>query len=73
VRVNAIAPGLIETRFSEYFWKDEARREARFGRQPVRRLGQPEEVAEVAVLLAGDRCPYMTGEVVVVDGGLLIS
>jgi len=73
VRVNAIAPGLIQTKLSEYFWKDETRREAAFGSQPIRHLGQPEEIAEVAVLLAGDRASYMTGEVIVADGGFLLT
>jgi NAD(P)-dependent dehydrogenase (short-subunit alcohol dehydrogenase family) len=73
VRVNAIAPGLIQTKLSEYFWKDEARREAHFGRQPVARIGRPEEIAEIAVLLAGDGCPYLTGDVIVADGGFLLA
>ena len=73
VRVNAIAPGLIQTKLSEYFWKDEARREAAFGHQPIRHLGQPEEIAEVAVLLAGEKASYMTGEVIVADGGFLLT
>src|SRR5437879_9663868 len=54
VRVNAIAPGLIQTRLSEYYWRDDERRTAQIGRQPVRHIGQPDEIAEAAVLLAGD-------------------
>jgi NAD(P)-dependent dehydrogenase (short-subunit alcohol dehydrogenase family) len=73
VRVNAIAPGLVETRFSEYFWRDPARLAERFGRQPLKRIGRPEEIAEIALLLAGDRAGYVTGEVIVADGGLLAS
>lgn len=73
VRVNAIAPGLVETRFSEYYWKDPERLARYLGHQPLGRAGRPEEVAEVAVLLASDESSYMTGEVVVVDGGLLLS
>jgi NAD(P)-dependent dehydrogenase (short-subunit alcohol dehydrogenase family) len=73
VRVNAIAPGLVETRFSEYFWKDPARRAQRFGRQAIQRIGRPEEIAEIALLLAGERAAYITGEVIVADGGLLVS
>src|SRR5258708_2841338 len=68
VRVNAIAPGLIQTVLSEYYWKDEERREKRIEHQPVRHLAQPIEVAEVALLLASDRASYMTGQTVVVDG-----
>jgi dehydrogenase/reductase SDR family protein 4 len=72
VRVNAIAPGLIQTQLSEYFWKDETRRETFFGTQPIRHLGQPEEIAGLAVLLAGDQGSYITGHVLVADGGYLI-
>jgi dehydrogenase/reductase SDR family member 4 len=73
VRVNAIAPGLIQTALSEYYWKDEARLENRLERQPVRHLGQPMEIAEVAALLASDRSSFLTGQTVVVDGGRLLS
>lgn len=73
VRVNAIAPGLVETKLSEFFWKDEERRERHFGAQALKRIGQPAEIASIAVLLAGDRASYMTGEVVVADGGYLLS
>ncbi|HBY58257.1 MAG TPA: short-chain dehydrogenase [Solibacterales bacterium] len=73
VRVNAIAPGLVKTVLSEYFWKDETRVEQFLRHQPIRRIAEPEEIAELAVLLAGDRCPYMTGEVLVADGGFLLA
>lgn len=72
VRVNAIAPGLIQTALSEYYWKDERRREELVGKQPIRRIGQPGDMAEVALLLASDRGSYMTGQTVVVDGGALL-
>jgi dehydrogenase/reductase SDR family member 4 len=71
VRVNAIAPGLIQAVLSEYYWKDEKKREQTLARQPIHRLGQPEEVAETAVLLAGEGGSYITGQVFVVDGGRL--
>ncbi|MBI1791483.1 MAG: SDR family oxidoreductase [Acidobacteria bacterium] len=72
VRVNAIAPGLIQTVLSEYYWKDEAMLAGRLERQPIKHLGQPGEIAEVALLLASDRASYLTGETIVVDGGLLL-
>ena len=71
VRVNAIAPGVIETALSEYYWKDEERRAEILDKQPIGRIGQPAEIAEVALLLASDRGSYMTGQTVVVDGGFL--
>jgi NAD(P)-dependent dehydrogenase (short-subunit alcohol dehydrogenase family) len=73
VRVNAIAPGLIQTVLSEYYWKDDARLSERLKSQPIKHLGQPEEIAEVALMLAGDRASYLTGEVITVDGGATIA
>jgi dehydrogenase/reductase SDR family protein 4 len=72
VRVNAIAPGMIQTVLSEYYWKDAARREKILEEQPIKHLGQPEEIAEMAVLLASDRGSYITGQTLVVDGGRLL-
>jgi dehydrogenase/reductase SDR family member 4 len=72
VRVNAIAPGMIQTVLSEYYWKDEAKRGKILEDQPIKHLGQPEEIAEVAVLLASDRGSYITGQTLVVDGGRLL-
>ncbi len=72
VRVNAIAPGLIQTTLSEYYWKDEAQRSATLGKQPIARIGQPADVAAIALLLAGDQGSYITGQTFVVDGGFLL-
>jgi dehydrogenase/reductase SDR family member 4 len=73
VRVNAIAPGLIQTVLSEYFWKNESLRDKQLGAQPIKHLGQPVEIAEIALTLASDRSSYMTGQTLVVDGGYLLS
>ncbi len=73
VRVNAIAPGLIQTQLSEYYWKEEDKLGAQIGRQPIKHLGQPSEIAEVALLLASDRGSYITGQTLTVDGGYLMS
>ncbi|MGH9770536.1 MAG: SDR family NAD(P)-dependent oxidoreductase [Candidatus Acidiferrales bacterium] len=72
VRVNAIAPGLIQTALSEYYWKDEQRRSDLLARQPIRRIGRPSDVAEVALLIASDRSAYLTGQTIVIDGGSLL-
>ena len=69
VRVNAIAPGLIQTVLSEYYWKGEGKVDEVMSKQPVQHLGQPMEIAEVALLLASDRGSYITGQAIVVDGG----
>jgi dehydrogenase/reductase SDR family protein 4 len=73
VRVNAIAPGLVQTVLSEYFWKNESLRDKQLGAQPIKHLGQPVEIAEIALTLASDRSSYMTGQTLVVDGGYLLS
>jgi dehydrogenase/reductase SDR family member 4 len=73
VRVNAIAPGLIQTVLSEYYWKDEGRLAERLERQPIKHLGQPEEIAEVALMLASDKASYLTGQVITVDGGAMVA
>jgi len=72
VRVNAIAPGLVQTVLSEYFWKDEEKLRQIIEDQPIKHLGQPHEIAEVALLLASDRGSYLTGQTLVVDGGRLL-
>ena len=72
VRVNAIAPGLIQTVLSEHYWKDEAQRQAVLGKQPIQRLGQPSDVAQLALLLASDKGSYVTGQTLTIDGGFLL-
>ncbi len=69
VRVNTIAPGLIQTDFSEYFWKDDALREQVVGGQPLARLGQPEDIGATALYLASSDSSFVTGQLFVVDGG----
>ena len=72
IRVNAIAPGLIQTVLSEHYWKEESQRNEIIGKQPIRRIGQPADVAELALLLASDKGSYITGQTLTVDGGFLL-
>ena len=69
IRVNAIAPGLIQTDFSAYHWQDDQRREEIMSTQSLRRLGQPEDVSGLALFLATDAAAFITGQTFVVDGG----
>jgi NAD(P)-dependent dehydrogenase (short-subunit alcohol dehydrogenase family) len=69
IRVNAIAPGLIQTDFSEYFWKNEQYRANVESSQPIRRIGQPQEIGYAALYLASPEASFVTGQVFVIDGG----
>jgi NAD(P)-dependent dehydrogenase (short-subunit alcohol dehydrogenase family) len=70
IRVNAVAPGTIATELAKnaVLGSEEARRKI-MSRTPMKRLGAPSEIADVVAFLASDAASYMTGEIVVVDGG----
>jgi 3-oxoacyl-[acyl-carrier protein] reductase len=68
IRVNAIAPGVIDTDMSN-FTKTEAGREAALGMQALKRIGKPEDVADVVAFLASDKARWITGASIPVDGG----
>ena len=69
VRVNAIGPGTILTELSGSLLTDEAARRRVLSRTPMGRVGQPEEIAGIAVFLASDDSSYVTGQVIYADGG----
>jgi NAD(P)-dependent dehydrogenase (short-subunit alcohol dehydrogenase family) len=69
VRVNCIAPGLVETDFARALWEPDG--DAVAAQLPLRRLGQPEDIASAARFLAGDGASWITGHTLVVDGGAL--
>jgi NAD(P)-dependent dehydrogenase (short-subunit alcohol dehydrogenase family) len=73
IRVNAIAPGLVDTRLAGALVKDEAISKVWLDRTPLGRVAQPEEIAGAALYLASDASSYVTGEVLVVDGGTTMT
>ncbi|KAK3586741.1 hypothetical protein CHS0354_014772 [Potamilus streckersoni] len=70
IRVNAIAPGVIKTKFSEAFWKNETLHDMLLQSIPMRRIGEPQECAGLVSFLASDDASYITGECVMVSGGI---
>jgi len=68
IRVNAVAPGVIDTDMSN-FTKTEAGREVVLGMQALKRIGKPEDVADVVAFLASDKARWITGASIPVDGG----
>ncbi len=69
VRVNAIAPGLVETRFASALTSNPELSKHFTDRAPLHRHGQPDEIAPLAVYLAADESSFMTGQTVAIDGG----
>jgi NAD(P)-dependent dehydrogenase (short-subunit alcohol dehydrogenase family) len=69
VRVNAVAPGLVRTAFARVLWEPHGDAVAR--RLPLKRIGEPDDVAKVVLFLASDAAAWMTGATVVVDGGAM--
>jgi len=72
VRVNAIAPGLVKTEFARALWEDDKRRAEREQATPLRRLGEPRDIGGIAVFLASEAAAFVTGQVIVADGGVTI-
>ncbi|MFN4295940.1 MAG: SDR family NAD(P)-dependent oxidoreductase [Brevundimonas sp.] len=73
VRVNCIAPGLVQTDFAKYLWENPDLLKTVTEPAPLRRIGQPDEIAGAAVYLAAPASAYMTGQTLVIDGGVTIA
>jgi len=73
VRVNCIAPGLIKTEFARALWENPRTYEYICKRTPLKRIGDPDEIAGAAVFLASPAARFMTGQNIVIDGGVLAS
>jgi NAD(P)-dependent dehydrogenase (short-subunit alcohol dehydrogenase family) len=70
VRVNGIAPGVVRTHLAKALW--ESAEEQVAGALPLRRIGEPDDIADAAVFLAGDQSRWMTGHTLVIDGGATV-
>lgn len=72
IRVNAIAPGFVETRFASAVLKEDSLREEVLRQTPMKRTAEPEEIGSAATFLASDASSYMTGHTLVIDGGMTL-
>ena len=72
VRVNAIAPGLVKTDFAKALWENDTLRAAREAATPLRRIGDPDDIGGIAVMLAARAGAFITGQVIVADGGVTV-
>ncbi len=72
IRVNAICPGLVKTDFARALWENPEFAEPRIAATPLRRLGEPEDIAGAAVFLASRAGQWMTGQTIVIDGGATV-
>jgi len=69
IRVNALAPGVVKTRFSQARWQDEDLSAMDMARTPLQRFAEPEEVARMALAMVSETSSYITGQILLVDGG----
>jgi NAD(P)-dependent dehydrogenase (short-subunit alcohol dehydrogenase family) len=72
IQVNAIAPGLVKTKFARVIWENDAIMAEMMNRTPAGRIGEPDDIAGIALYLASPASAYTTGQVFVVDGGVTI-
>ena len=73
VRINCVAPGLVKTDFARALWEDQERLKRTVSTAPLRRIGEPNEIGSVIAFLASKASSFMTGTVVIADGGVTIA
>jgi NAD(P)-dependent dehydrogenase (short-subunit alcohol dehydrogenase family) len=73
IRVNCLAPGIVKTDFARALWDDPAIAEPAIARAPLRRLAEPDDIAGAAIFLASRAGAYVTGQTIVIDGGLTVD
>jgi len=73
VRVNCLAPGLVKTDFARALWENEDLLKRRNALTPLRRIGYPEEIGAVAAFLAAPAASFITGQIIIADGGIMVA
>ena len=73
IRVNTIAPGLVKTDFAKALWDDPKYLEKRLATAPLRRIGEPDDIGGIAVMLAGKAGAFITGQTIIADAGVTIG
>ena len=73
IRVNCIAPGLVKTDFARALWEDQTRLKSLLETTPLRRIGEPDDIGGVVAFLASRAAAFITGTIIVADGGVTIA
>jgi NAD(P)-dependent dehydrogenase (short-subunit alcohol dehydrogenase family) len=73
IRINCIAPGLVKTEFARLLWEDQNRLAARLALTPLRRIADPDDIGGIAAFLASPAARFITGQIIVADGGETIA
>jgi NAD(P)-dependent dehydrogenase (short-subunit alcohol dehydrogenase family) len=73
IRINCIAPGLVKTEFARALWEDQKQLAARLTLTPLRRIADPDDIAGIAAFLASPAARFITGQIIVADGGATIA
>ena len=73
IRINCIAPGLVKTDFARALWEDEARLKTLLETTPLRRIGEPDDIGGIVAFLASRAAAFITGTIIVADGGVTIA
>jgi NAD(P)-dependent dehydrogenase (short-subunit alcohol dehydrogenase family) len=73
IRVNCIAPGLVKTDFARALWEDQVRLKTLLTTTPLRRIGEPDDIGGIVAFLASPAAAFLTGTIIVADGGVMIA
>jgi NAD(P)-dependent dehydrogenase (short-subunit alcohol dehydrogenase family) len=73
IRINCVAPGLVKTDFARALWEDKARLKTLLETTPLRRIGEPDDIGGIVAFLASRAAAFITGTIIVADGGVTIA